>query len=548
MNPHTSTPASDPAYQHPITLLLCALGGEGGGVLTDWIVATAQRLGYPVQATSVPGVAQRTGATTYYVEIFPVPLAQLGGRKPVLCLNPVPGALDVLVSSELLETTRQLANGMGNPARTVVISAVNRALTTAERMVPGDGRHDTAALLGIVRDHSRAHQLLDMQGMAQAQGTVVSAVMLGALAASGVLPFSRADFEATLAQGGKGSAASQRGFAQAWDAVQVPAAKPQTLQTSEQENHTHTAESSIFPPDFPVAARAMADLGAERLTQYQDAAYANLYRTRLLALAAAEHATTGHLPGHTPDGAVALADGTVTAETARWLALWMAFDDVVRVADLKSRGARWARVRREARVAPGDVLRVFDHFKPGIAEIAGLLPQALAQRLLAWDARRVAAGRAPWALPLRIPTHTAGGLLALRVLAGLRPLRRLGSRYALEQTHIETWLASIHTALPRAPELALELARCGRLIKGYGSTHARGLATLQHLMAQAAALPDAHAAARAVAAARAAALADDSGKALDGALQQHGVPPRPLREQPIRFVRPPKGLSRAPHA
>ena len=93
----------------PISLLLCALGGEGGGVLSQWLVEAARIAGYPAQSTSIPGVAQRTGATTYYVEVFPQPLADLGGRRPVLSLNPVPGALDALVSSELLETTRNMA-------------------------------------------------------------------------------------------------------------------------------------------------------------------------------------------------------------------------------------------------------------------------------------------------------------------------------------------------------------------------------------------------------------------------------------------------------
>ncbi|MBS0343923.1 MAG: indolepyruvate oxidoreductase, partial [Proteobacteria bacterium] len=64
----------------PITLLVCALGGEGGGVLTEWLIEAARTSGHAAQSTSIPGVAQRTGATTYYVEVFPVPMAQLGGR------------------------------------------------------------------------------------------------------------------------------------------------------------------------------------------------------------------------------------------------------------------------------------------------------------------------------------------------------------------------------------------------------------------------------------------------------------------------------------
>ena len=57
--------------KRPLTLAIVALGGEGGGVLADWIVAVAERAGHYAQNTSVAGVAQRTGATVYYVEIFP---------------------------------------------------------------------------------------------------------------------------------------------------------------------------------------------------------------------------------------------------------------------------------------------------------------------------------------------------------------------------------------------------------------------------------------------------------------------------------------------
>jgi len=173
----------------PITLLICALGGEGGGVLTQWLVDIAQQAGYPVQSTSIPGVAQRTGATTYYIEVFPVPQPQLGARRPVFSLNPVPGALDAIVSSELLETTRQIGNGMSSPQRTMVISSSSRTLTTQERMQLADGRADSGELLKVLQAFSRAHHVFDMGAVAREAGTVVSAVMLGAIAGSGLLPF-----------------------------------------------------------------------------------------------------------------------------------------------------------------------------------------------------------------------------------------------------------------------------------------------------------------------------------------------------------------------
>ena len=138
----------------PITLLICALGGEGGGVLVEWLVRTATASGYAVQSTSIPGVAQRTGATTYYIEVFPVPIAELGGKRPVFSLNPVPGALDALVSSELLETVRQIGVGMVSPDRTHVLTSTSRTLTTIEKMQLSDGRVSTSDLLRTAEKYS----------------------------------------------------------------------------------------------------------------------------------------------------------------------------------------------------------------------------------------------------------------------------------------------------------------------------------------------------------------------------------------------------------
>lgn len=521
----------------PISLLLCALGGEGGGILTDWLVDTARHAGYAAQATSIPGVAQRTGATTYYLEVFPVPTADLGGRRPVFGLNPLPGRLDALVSSELLETGRQITNGLASSTHTLVISSSARALTTGEKMVMGDGRRDSDELLALIHTHSRAHHVLDMAALTKQAGTVVSAVMLGAIAGSGLLPFARRDYEAVIAESGGGAKASLRGFALAFDAVnaqrsqaayveQVMAAEPAPVQATLPQ---------ALRREFPLEAHAIMALGHARVCEYQNAAYGERYAQRLRRVLAAE--TRGdpkNLHGH-----------RITVEMARWVALWMAFDDIVLVADLKSRASRQARVRGEAKAGQDDLLRVYDHFKPGAPEFAAMLPVALAQRVLAWDRRRVAAGQAPWALPLKIGTHSVLGMLALRGLAACKRLRPLGSRFHTEQALIDRWVdAVVQLAAVHAP-LAHEVALCGRLIKGYGSTNERGKDNLLHIIDHLAlpALADPASAsqrAQAVAAARSAALSDEAGKALDQALRQHGAPARPVKAQPIRWQHNPR--------
>ncbi|MCA0242104.1 MAG: indolepyruvate oxidoreductase subunit beta family protein [Proteobacteria bacterium] len=494
--------------QQPICILICALGGEGGGVLAEWLYQAAVRAGHHAQATSIPGVAQRTGATTYYVEVQPQP----GGRRPVFSLNPVPGEIDLLLSSELLETARHVGNGLCSRERTLLISSTARALTVAEKMQMGDGRLDGAALVAVLQQHARAAELLDLNALARQAGTAISAVLLGAAAASGALPFAsaRSVCEDVIRASGKGVEASLRGFALAFDAV------------SRRRAQQAVVEAAVAATMKAAPAPDLRTLARQRLVDYQDARYAELFDQRLARIEAL--------------------DRGVADELVRWLALWMAFDDIVRVAAAKLAASRLQRVQREVGLKDGELLKVYDHFKPGVPEFAALLPQAQADRLSAWDRRRVAAGREPWALPLKIGTHTVAGTLALRLLASLKAWRRRGSRFALEQRLIEQWLAAVERGTRTSPALGLELARCGRLVKGYGSTNERGKANLLHITEHLSQGP-----ADAVRAAREAALADDAGRGLDDALSAHGAPRRPPREQPVRWFqrRPAAGASPA---
>ena len=517
----------------PISLLICALGGEGGGLLSEWLMHTARLSGYPAQSTSIPGVAQRTGATTYYIEVLPTPTSQLQGKTPVFSLNPVPGALDALVSSELLETARQITLGLVSPERTQVFSSSARALTTLERIPMGDGRLDSAQLTQVVQQFSKEAHVWDFGAMAQANGTMVSAVMLGVIAGSSVLPFSREHYEATLKGSGAHSAASLKGFAAGCARVQ----NAQTVQAMLNDDHPDVQASSpvasSVPPALqalPVNVRELATLGYSRLCDYQSRAYADLYVERLQTVVKAE----------------ALADAQHTQtfpasrETARWLALWMAFDDIVRVADLKSRASRWQRVAREVKLQEDDLLHLYDHFKPGVPEFAALLPSWLAMPLQRWDKQRALRGQNPWALPLKIGTHSVVGMLALRTLASFKWLRPLGSRFHAEQADIVQWLQAICTGLQQDGSLGHEVAMCGRLIKGYGSTNERGRSNLQHILIHLADSPvhtDAEWRTHAVAQAREAALQDEAGTALDQQLRGLGVAARPVAEHPLRFVR-----------
>src|SRR5256886_15624891 len=158
------------ATVRPIAVAVVALGGEGGGVLADWIVDLAQHGGYLAQATSVPGVAQRTGATVYYVELFPRTAAQAAGRDPVLALMPVPGDVDVVLASELMEAARAVGRGFVTPDKTLLIASTHRVFAMTEKIALADGRADAPALLAACRDAARELVAFDMAPLADEIG------------------------------------------------------------------------------------------------------------------------------------------------------------------------------------------------------------------------------------------------------------------------------------------------------------------------------------------------------------------------------------------
>lgn len=523
---------ADTNTHRPITMLICALGGEGGGVLVEWLVRTATACGFAVQSTSIPGVAQRTGSTTYYIEIYPVPLTQLGGKKPVFSLYPVAGALDILVSSELLETVRQISNGMVSPDRTRVLTSTSRALTTQEKMQLADGRMKQQELLDVVDRYARWHRAMDMSALANDAGTVVSAVLMGAIAGSELLPFPRAAFEATINQSARGAEASLEGFARAFDlARQNGEERASTGNTPAVPVSAATVSHQVLDA-FPAALHDIVALGYARMIEYQDRGYARRYIDRLSRVLAAEKDAD----------AAGQREFELTREVARSLALWMAFDDIVRVAGLKSRASRIARVRGEVKAAPEELLRVYDFFKPGVPEFAGLLPAKLARFLLSRDARRRNAGKPPFAVPVKLAAHSVSGVIALRMIASLRWLRKRSLRYKHEQAMIDRWLDGVFTGLRAGWQAGFEVALCARLIKGYGSTNERGKENLLHVLDHL--LPshanDAEALAAAIRTVRESALADDTGKELDRTLAALGAPPRPVRAQPVIWMKKPR--------
>ena len=448
---------SEPSVR-PITVLIAAMGGEGGGVLTDWVVKAAEHAGLLVQSTSIPGVAQRTGATTYYVEIFPIPIAELDGREPVFALYPSAGDVDLMIASELLEAGRAIQNGYVSPDRTVLIASTHRVYTIGERSDMADGRLDEGPVRRAAQELSRRALLSDFKRAADKAGSVMNAVLLGTLAATSVLPMVKQDsFVAAIRAGGKAIASNLTGFEAGFQLAMSAKGQEVPTQSLVRPKVSSRVERLINEvKDDPVPVREIIEHGLRRLESYQDLSYARLYLTRVSRVRAVD---TTH-------------DKSLTQEAARQLALRMAYEDVVRVAQLKTARERMDRVRAEIKAAPGEPVRVTEFLKPGIEEICSLLPGAIARPLLRWAENRNLTEKLHIGLALK--TSSVTGFLAMWLLARLRPIRRLGYRFREEQLMIDAWLHQVCVGAQRAPELAREIISCARLIKGYGETHRRG--------------------------------------------------------------------------
>ena len=500
-----------PAEERPVTVVIAAMGGEGGGVLTSWLVNAARETGLPVQATSVPGVAQRTGATTYYVEIVPRPYAETGPVEPVLDLYPGPGDIDMMIATELMEIGRAMEKGFISPEKTTLIGSTHRVYTLAEKMAMGDGRYDGDTIMDAARQMSKRHILFDIERAAQDAGTIVNSVLLGAMAGSGVLPIDAEVFKNGIRESGKAVEANLAGFDVGFayatgDIVELQAKLPARKAPEVRPSDTVGALKARIERDYPSETHAVVLEACGRCLDFQDAAYAGLYLDRLDTIRAIDEGRG--------DG-----DYKIANEAARHLGLRMTFEDIMRVAQLKTRKSRFERLRRDVQAQDDHLVRTTEHFKPGPYEFASVLPKGLGRRVVDWADRNPDKARR-WHFGLHIRTDTLWGFGRVRMLAAMRRFRRRGYRYAEEQELIEGWLDLVRKAAAIGKPMALETIECARLIKGYSETHKRGVGNYRRIANEviAPALAEGIDRAGDIAQARAAALADPEGESLSEAI------------------------------
>ena len=530
---HTANTQSSTGLSGVITLAVQAVGGQGGGVLANWIADLARVSGWDSQVTSVAGVAQRTGSTIYYIEMAP-----RTGRQPVFAQSPSPGDIDVLIASELMEAGRAVMRGFVTPDRTTLIASTHRILAVSEKQVPGDGRSDATLVQQEIQDAALNCVCFDMERIAVEAGSVISSSLFGALASSGVLPFAVEQYEAVIRNSGRGVEQSLLAFRATLKYVDTDTdnavvsgdgsdgtngtngtnGTDGTDTNSTDGSYSRTRPLQVVGPqalvqrwntlvkrldDVSSSAISMATAGLRKVVDYQDVTYGAEYLDRLARLQALDNEAL---------------DYELTRTAAKYIANAMCYDDILRVADLKIRASRSQRVRREQSVDDAAIMQVTEYFHPRAEEITATLPASFGSwlqncpKLFSTLERVVNRGR-------RLRTDRLGGFLTLRCIAAVKPYRRKLLRHRQEVQHLERLTTAASEALATDYSLAVEILKCQRLVKGYSDTHVRGHSKFDRLLQAAEQLQGKADAAASLKGLREAALNDEAGTQLDVALQ-----------------------------
>jgi indolepyruvate ferredoxin oxidoreductase beta subunit len=469
----------------PINILISAIGGQGGGVLTEWIVNAAAHAGHPAQATSIPGVAQRTGSTTYYIEVFPVPERDLNGRQPVFSLYPAAGDVDAIIAPEYLEAGRMVEQGYASPNRTTLICSTHRIYAIHEKMAVGEGTYPRENLDRACRELTKAFIGFDALKMARQHQTEVNALMLGALAASGVLPLPGEAFEAAIREGGVAVERNLKGFKLGYEKVRAGihaeekkragVARWDDLKAEraaalgEKAGEAFRALVARAEAAYPAPLQRVLGDAIYRLIDYQGPAYAEQFLAGLQPIFALDRQQGGEPRGFALTGAF-----------ARHLAVWMTYEDAIRVADLKTRRGRFARIRQEMGARPGQTVVVTDYLKPDLDEIYGILPRVIADPFARWAERKWPNGRPT--IEQHVHTTSILGFLRVWTLGRLRFLRPHSHRYHLEHVVIAKWSAQVEASARLSYELGCAVAQAAQVVKGYGEVRRRTLRSFHRLL------------------------------------------------------------------
>jgi indolepyruvate ferredoxin oxidoreductase beta subunit len=455
------------------SVILAAVGGQGGGVLTEWIVTAAQLSGYEAQSISMPGMSQRGGATNLYLEIA-IPGLAAGSDEVVFSQYPFPGQVDVVVSQEYLELGRVLQAGYTSERSTVVGSS-HRLFAITEKLPLWGGRTEAEALTELGRAFSGNFVVFDALDVARQHGMdelAVNAILLGALAASHALPIARDTYERAVRDTEIGVEANLAAFRIGYDFVEsgghlVSREKrelaPVDLVQANASRLRHAERAGYLEliaradEKYPAELQDVLAEALYQLTDYQDAAYAARLLDYLDDVRALEPAGRSEL----------------SRQFVKHITPLLTYEDVIRVASFKTDPERFEKIRRDFNVKQGDVYVVHDFFDPDLEELYGILPNGLVKLFARPQEHHENGAEKQTTLPFKANVHSVTGAFPMWLLKRFRSWRLRSFRYAHEMRFVDEYRTWVAEFAPIDYNLACLVARTGQMVKGYGRVRRR---------------------------------------------------------------------------
>ncbi|MGQ0794462.1 MAG: indolepyruvate oxidoreductase subunit beta family protein [Deltaproteobacteria bacterium] len=473
-----------------IKIIIPAVGGQGGGILAEWLIQAFILEGFPAQGVGLPGLAQRGGSTLSYIEAYP---EASGGAGILFSQHPTPGEIDVILCQEFLELGRALEQGFGSD-KTVIVSSTHRIYSTREKLPLGNGVYSSRSLEEFARAFSSRFIGFDALDAAKKAGLGelgVNSILLGALGASGAIPLGRGALTRAIEGTGIAVQSNLKGFGIGWEIGQsalaqtAPSSSSSSPSSSRRDWRVSAAQradtlsprarESYLPlvsqiDNYPAELGEVLAEALDRLVDFQGAPYAEGFFSRVSDVLALDDGRGGF---------------RLTEIFAKNLALWMSYEDAIRVAELKTKPQRFERIREQARISNNQILRVTDYLKPDAEEIWGLLPDALVRAMMKLGESGLFKSlrrRDKLAFEQTPVTSSLFGYLRLRAVARLKFMRPYSYRFRREREAMDGYKSAVEGFARIDYELGCLAARSGEIVKGYGDVRRRTLGVFSRFL------------------------------------------------------------------
>jgi len=459
----------------PIKIALLAVGGDGGSVFTNWCVNLAKNCGYFASSTSIAGVAQRTGSTLYYLELLPQIEIKKRDKTPVLSQMPVPGYVDLVIATEIVEIGRALNRGLISEKTTVIFSS-HHSLAIAEKESSADEIIDAKEIIKEVEKHSKSKIIYsNFKKIAKKNGSVISSSLLGALSASEVLPFSKENFEKVIVDDKIGVANSIRTFREAYDEVKDEK-KSKELDTGLEKaslkimpSYSKNKEVQKFIKRIKTYDKSLHDiayLGVIHTSNWHNHKWGNYYLDELEKIIRLDNKKKNF---------------TLSYNYAKYLSTALSYDDLIFVASTKTSKKRLQEVREQVDAKENEIVEVLDFLHPGMEELCGFMPKTLGSKLSKSEGfknfftKYLDRDR-------RMKSTNLINFLILYFVGNLKRWRFKSFRHLQEMENVDFWNKRIIKLLENNYDLAVLIVQSYRVKKGYGDTFHRSQSKFKILL------------------------------------------------------------------